>query len=323
MRRIYRGIRVRQHHSHRLGLIWPKRLLARSREKDLVSPLLVALVALFIAGVPDSLLSANSQGTSVKNPLEGDAKEIREGYSLFRYNCSLCHGSEARGGSKGPDLTKGRWVHGNTDSEIFQTITKGVPGTQMPPNDLSDDETWAIIAYLRSASARTGATAGDAEAGRLIFAGKAACAQCHMINGKGGRLGPDLSRIGAARSTQYLIDSIREPSKNLAEETTDPNFEVPVVYDTVTVVTNDGRRVSGVAKNEDAFSLQLMDQGEKLHFFSKRDVKEVIHEQKSLMPAYDASMLSDKDLQNLVAYLGGLIGQHAAAADQSSGKGQH
>ena len=94
-----------------------------------------------------------------------------------------------------------------------------------------------------------------------------------------------------------------------------------MVYDTVTVVTNDGRRVSGVAKNEDAFSLQLMDQGEKLHFFSKRDVKEVIHEQKSLMPAYDASMLSDKDLQNLVAYLGGLTGQQAA--DQSSGKGQH
>src|SRR5438045_3791214 len=163
MRRIYRGIRVRQHHSHRLGLIWPKRLLARSREKDLVSPLLVALVALFIAGVAGSIIPVRT-----------------------------------------------------------------------------------------------------------------ACAQFQSIVGKAGPLGPDLSRIGAARSTQYLIDSIREPSKNLAEETTDPNFEVPVVYDTVTVVTNDGRRVSGVAKNEDAFSLQLMDQGEKLHFFSQRDGKEVI-----------------------------------------------
>jgi cytochrome c oxidase cbb3-type subunit III len=294
-----------------------------SRKKELVSPLLVALVALFIAAVPDSLISANQQEIGVKNPLEGDAKEIKEGYSLFRYNCSLCHGSDARGGGKGPDLTQGRWVHGSTDSEIFQTITKGVPGTQMPPNDLSDDETWAVIAYLRTVTQGTSATAGDAEAGKQTFLGKAACAQCHMIDGKGGRLGPDLSRIGAARSRQYLTDSIREPSKNLAEESTDPNFAVPVVYDTATVVTNDGRRVSGVAKNEDAFSLQLMDQGEKLHFFSKRDVKEVIHEQKSLMPAYDASMLSDKDLQNLVAYLGGLTRRRDAAADQSSGKGQH
>src|SRR6476660_824017 len=150
MRRLHRGIQLSQHRNHRLDLILPGRQLAISRKKELVSSVLVALVALFIAGVPDSLISANQQEISVKNPLEGDAKEIKEGYSLFRYNCSLCHGSDARGGGKGPDLTQGRWVHGSTDSEIFQTITKGVPGTQMPPNDLSDGETWAVIAYLRT-----------------------------------------------------------------------------------------------------------------------------------------------------------------------------
>jgi hypothetical protein len=71
-------------------------------------------------------------------------------------------------------------------------------------------------------------------------------------------------------------------------------------------VTTDGYKIAGVAKNEDTFSLQLIDTNQHLEFFLKKNLREVIHERKSLMPAYTEGMLKPADLQDLVAYLEGL-----------------
>jgi cbb3-type cytochrome c oxidase subunit III len=143
--------------------------------------------------------SAAAQET--KNPLAGNAKAAQEGASQFRINCALCHGLRAQGGSRGPDLTRGVWNHGGSDADLFRTITQGVSGTLMPANDISDAETWEIIAYLRSlAPAKLKKAPGDPKAGEKLFYGDANCAICHMVRGKGGRIGPDLSRVGSARS---------------------------------------------------------------------------------------------------------------------------
>jgi putative heme-binding domain-containing protein len=175
----------------------------------------------------------------------------------------------------------------------------------MPANDLSEKETWEVIAYLRSLRpSPQSRVAGDREAGRKVFFGKASCSQCHMISGKGGRLGPDLSRIAFSRSTAYIVESIRQPSKVLAIAMMPPTrHETPVRYETVAVLTNDGRRITGVRKNEDSFSLQLMTPDEELRTFLKKEVQEVLHEQASLMPAYGEQMLSEKDLRDLLAFL--------------------
>ncbi len=244
-----------------------------------------------------------------ENPVAGNPAAIREGASLFRANCSPCHGLNAQGGGRGPDLTAGRWVHGSSDADIFRTITRGVPGTEMPANGFEDSETWAILAYLRSlAPAKSATIAGDSAKGEKIFWGTGGCSTCHMVQGRGGVLGPDLSRVGEARSVPYLVDSIREPSKELTSGVLDPNnhYGLPLVYDTVTVVTADGRKIVGIAKNEDTFSVQLIDTNQQLQFFLKKNVKEVIHERKSLMPAYSETMLKPAELQDLVAYLEGL-----------------
>src|ERR1700726_2432220 len=95
-----------------------------------------------------SLATAAEKPTSTSS--RGKAAAVKEGASLFRANCSPCHGLSARGGGRGPDLTSGRWTHGSTDSAIFRTITQGVPGTEMPANGFDDSEIRAIIAYLRS-----------------------------------------------------------------------------------------------------------------------------------------------------------------------------
>jgi putative heme-binding domain-containing protein len=256
--------------------------------------------------------TARAQEKAVTNPVAGNPAAIREGASLFRANCSPCHGPNAQGGGRGPDLTGGRWVHGSSDAEIFGTITRGVPGTEMPANGFEDSETWAIIAYVRSlAPAKNGAVSGDRARGEKIFSETAGCSACHMVQGRGGVLGPDLSRVGEARSVPYLIDSIREPSKELSSGMLDPNnhYGLPLLYDTVTVVTAGGQKIVGVAKNEDTFSIQLLDTNQRLQFFLKKDLKEVTHERKSLMPAYSEQMLKPADLQDLVAYLESLHGE--------------
>ena len=284
---------------------------------------LIGCAALF-ASLPG--LSAGglaiSQETPGSNPLAGDPSAIREGRSLFRTNCAPCHGPDAKGGGRGPDLTSGRWIHGSSDAGIFRTITQGVPGTEMPANAFEDSETWAIIAYMRSLSSTTGsAVTGNSAAGAEIFWGRGGCSACHMVSGRGGRLGPDLSRVGAARSVSYLVDSIREPNKDLSAGLSDPNnhYGVPLVYDTVTVATRDGQRITGIAKNEDTFSLQLLDTREELHLLLKSDLKSVTHERKSLMPAYSRETISDSDLGDLVAYLVGLRGEEVRQAPPPAG----
>jgi len=264
-------------------------------------------MALLAAECPWRLAAQNQ--TKVLNPVAGQPSAIREGMSLFRANCSPCHGLNAKGGGRGPDLTTNRWTHGSSDADIFRTITQGVPGTEMPANAFEDSEVWTIIAYLRSLTPPKQAVRGDRTRGERSF-GQLGCSQCHMVKGVGGTLGPDLSRVGASRSVSYLVDSIREPSKDLSDGMLDPNnhWGLPLTYDTVTVVTADGQRITGVAKNEDTFSVQLMDAGQNLQFFLKKDVKQVIHERKSLMPAYSEQTLSSTALEDLVAYLQSLQG---------------
>jgi putative heme-binding domain-containing protein len=253
-----------------------------------------------------------AQDTQVANPVAGDPAAIREGASLFRANCSPCHGLNAKGGGRGPDLTSARWTHGSSDAEIFRTISQGVTGTQMPANAFEDSEIWTIIAYLRSLAPSDHAkTTGDPARGEKLFTGSAGCAACHMVKGHGGLLGPDLTRVGASRSATYLIESIRDPDKELSDGMLDPNnrYGLPLVYDTVTVVLKDGQKVTGIAKNEDTFSVQLMDRDQRLRFFLKSDVKDVVHERKSLMPAYTDQTISAAELQDLLAYLERLRGE--------------
>lgn len=263
-------------------------------------------VALLIA----CLVAAKAQEPAKSNS-NLDSTAIKEGASLFRANCSPCHGLNARGGGRGPDLTSGRWTHGSTDDDIFRTISQGVPGTEMPANGLEDSEIRTIISYLRSlAPPRTITVAGDLAKGKAIFFGEVGCSTCHMVRGAGGALGPDLSRVGAARSVSYLIDSIRDPDKELSSGMTDPNnhYGLPLVYDTVTVVTTSGEKITGVARNEDTYSIQMITMAQQLQSFLKRDLKEVSHQRRSVMPAYSEDALDAEQLQDLISYLETLRG---------------
>ena len=229
-----------------------------------------------------------------QNPHLGNADSIRGGLVLYRVRCGNCHGLDARG-YRGPDLTAA--LVGMPDERLFQTIRKGVPGSEMLPSTLSDHEVLIIIAYLRNmnASAPAEKPIGNVENGRALFAEQ--CASCHRVGDSGGRLGPDLSRIGSARSPDALVSEIRTPSEWM-----------PPGYETVTLVTKDGQKIRGVKKNEDTFSIQIMDARERIQGHRKSDLQQLIFEKASLMPEYGKERLSDSDLNDLIGYLRTLRG---------------
>src|SRR5712691_13113076 len=145
-----------------------------------------------------------AQNSPPKNPLEGNADAIRGGMGSFRARCADCHGMDAHG-VRAPDITM-VWASGRTDDGLFKTVKGGIPGTEMPANPrIFDDEAWQILAYLRTLAAPAPADPprGNADKGEAIF--RAQCASCHQVKGVGGRLGPDLSRVGAARSHDVLV----------------------------------------------------------------------------------------------------------------------
>jgi cytochrome c oxidase cbb3-type subunit III len=246
-----------------------------------------------------------------KNPYAGDPKYAKLGEFQFRSNCAFCHGLGAKGGGRGPDLTRAQKRHGASDADLFRTINEGVPGTAMPPNGatqqgvgMTDAEIWQVITYIRSVEVKAPPKPlGDAPHGKQLFFGTAVCSTCHMIEGKGGRLGPDLTTTGSGRATDYLIESVRQPSRRLAQGISEAMKEFSQEYETVKVETADGQKFTGVVLNEDNFTLQMLDTSEQLHLFQKDRLRSFQKSRDSLMPAYDQKMLSDKDLQDIVAFL--------------------
>jgi cytochrome c oxidase cbb3-type subunit III len=255
------------------------------------------------------LLVAGAVSAQEKNPFAGDAKAAKLGESQFRINCAFCHGLGARGGGRGPDLTRTQKKHGSTDEELYHTINEGLPGTAMPANGttgqgvgMTAEEVWEVITYIRSVEKKTIVT-GNAAKGDTLFHGTAGCAMCHMVNGKGGRLGPELSSIGEARSVDSLVESVRNPNRRLAWGLIESTKEFPQEYLSVNVETADGQKFSGVVLNEDNFTLQMMDMREQIHLFEKDKLKTCEISRESRMPAYDSKTLSDNDLQDIIAYL--------------------
>ena len=265
----------------------------------------------FTALIVTSLLSVPRAAADDRNPFAGDAKAAKAGEYEFRINCALCHGLGAKGGGRGPDLTRAQKHFAHTDAEMFQVISNGIAGTAMPANGtngqgvgMTDEEIWQIITYIRSQEAKASAkSAGDAVHGKQLFYGDANCSVCHMVEGKGGRFGPDLTSAGGSRTREALIESVRNPSRRLAWGLTEATKEFPQEYESVTVVTADGKKIRGVTLNEDSFSVQIMDMGGQIHLLEKDHLQSFHKSRESMMPVYGTDTLSDQELEDIVAFL--------------------
>jgi cytochrome c oxidase cbb3-type subunit III len=256
----------------------------------------VTMIALSLGGgrvaLAQDRAAARGEPRPTKNPLEGNPLAISNGAAMFRNRCAGCHGPDAHG-YLGPDLT-GFWANGGTDDRMFNIVRRGVPGTEMigaDPQRVLDKDIWQTLAYLRTLGAVPAAPAtGDAANGERIF--RTNCSSCHRVNGRGGQLGPDLSRIGSGRPRAGLLAKIRGSSDIIRPG-----------YEPVTLVTREGERIRGIRKNEDEFSIQIMDARERLQGYLKSNLTQVTIDKQSLMPVYGPDRLNDRDLDDLLRYL--------------------
>jgi PQQ-dependent dehydrogenase (methanol/ethanol family) len=251
--------------------------------------------------------------------------QTANGKRQYEARCVRCHGEDGTGGGQGPGIVDIANPRATSLDGIRNLILKGIPDKGMPAFRIPEDEAVAIASYVMSFKQRVGeATAsgpapGDPVAGARFFNGQGRCASCHMIRGRGGILGPDLTTIGRDRQPAQIEQTLREPG---ATPATQPGrgarggrSAVPS-YRTVTVKLRDGLVIRGIAKNESAFDLQLLGLDQKLHLLLKDQIAEIARE-KTLMPKVQAS---PEELRNLIAYLSRLVPDPNAKAIVAMGE---
>lgn len=224
--------------------------------------------------------------------------DLKNGQQLFMGQCARCHGPKGEGG-RGAVLAQPKLRHAPDDEALFHVIQEGIKGTEMPPGYAVDTlETWQLAAYIRSLGRLAPESVpGDAKRGQELYRSKGRCAQCHIIDGQGGSLGPELTAIAARRSAAHLRAAVLDPASTLPEG-----------FLEVRLTTRDGRGLTGVRLNEDTFTLQIMDVNGELHSFVKSDLKELHRETgKTPMPSF-RSAFSAAEVDDLVAYLYSLRG---------------
>jgi putative heme-binding domain-containing protein len=139
----------------------------------------------------------------------------------------------------------------------------------------------------------TGLPGGDRDRGRRVFESpKTVCSTCHQVGYLGGRVGPDLTRIGSVRTERDLMEAILYPSASFVRS-----------YESMTIRTKDGEEHSGVLRQEGADSLVIIGGANASQRFALSDVAEMRPGTLSIMPEGMDQQLSQQELADLVAFL--------------------
>jgi putative heme-binding domain-containing protein len=224
------------------------------------------------------------------HPGQYSQEDIATGNRIYAAQCNLCHGRDGDQVS-GVDLRRGVFRRSSTDEDLARVITNGT-AAGMPPFRLQPSELTGIVAFIRAHFDTTAAVrVGDAARGRAIFEGKGTCSTCHRVNGHGPRAAPDLSDIGVARAPAALERSIREPSSALMP-----------IHRPVMIVLKDRTLIRGRRLNEDTFTVQVIDEKERLLSIAKRDIEVFEVSTKASMPSF-ADRLTADEIADTVAYL--------------------
>ena len=182
-----------------------------------------------------------------------------------------------------------------SDPATLKVLRDGVPAKGMPAfAGLGSARLSDLLNYLRvlQGKGQVPASTANRERGKDLFVGKGECSQCHMVQGAGGFLGPDLSDYGESHSADDIRNAIVSADKR------------PVVRKGLaTATTKDGRQVSGLVRNEDNFSVQLLSLDGTFHSLEKSGLSELTFDSAPVMPSDYDSRLSQSDLDQLVAYL--------------------
>ena len=255
------------------------------------------LVAAFLLTSPALAQLGRTGPPSAANPLVRNPQAVAAGEQRFHQLCSSCHGRNGGGGQgegQGPNLMNSWEVRRASDQDLFRYIHDGVAGTAMPAFPLPDQQIRELAAFVRSlnAPANSVPVPGDPKAGQSVFFEKADCAGCHMIRGRGGYLGPDLSDIGSMRRVGELRDAILHPDRLAIDG-----------YRPVLLRDAKGHELRGIVKHDSNWSMEVLDENGVVHLLHGTELKQAVTQPKQWMPDDYDRRLAAEEIQNLLAYL--------------------
>ena len=188
------------------------------------------------------------------------------------------------------EVAKSELLTGKLPKEVLLDAVAAIQKRRLEP---------AIQSYLDELARRPyghahlAAYGGDAERGMDVFQGNVtlSCSRCHKAGRSGGRVGPNLAGLGATKSPEYLLESVVDPNKVIAEG-----------FGTLVVITEDGLQKLGVLQKETKEYVQLVDGDGKQFLVMKSQIVDRANG-KSAMPEDLTKELSLFDLRDLVAFL--------------------
>jgi cytochrome c oxidase cbb3-type subunit III len=270
------------------------------------------LYLVLLAGCAALPAPAQQTVAVASNPFIGNSQAVSEGEAAYDKACTACHGGSGGAGERAPAIVlsgaAGPLRGERTEAQLLNIIRNGIPGTEMPgwTGKLSDDSILKIVAYIHAlrSSALDDPLPGNPTHGEEVFWEKGGCGHCHMIYGRGGVVGPDLSNIAAIRKTTAIKDALtKEQHKVYGDGGVFLQVIPPMNYNPVQVVTKDGRTISGVMLNQDSYSIQFMDLDSRLHSFDRTELSSVIIKPGSVMPTDYDKRLSKVEFADLLAFL--------------------
>ncbi len=257
-----------------------------------------------VAGIASAALCFGFalQGTPARAQGQDRAPEyfpadIQYGQQIFATQCTPCHGVSGDQ-IPGVNFRAGVFKRVVTDNDLRATISTGVPGTEMRPFAFGPAELTEIVAYLRNMNSynASGSVVGDVSRGQALFAGAGKCSSCHAINGKGPRVAPDLGDIGTLRTADLLHKTLIDPAGAMLP-----------FNRAIHAVTKDGKVINGRRLNEDTYTVQLVDENERLVSLTKADLREYSVLKTTNMPSYK-DKFNAQEFADLEAYLLSLKG---------------
>ena len=256
-------------------------------------PSVWAAVALYLTAA-----TLSAQNPIQDHPGQYDRADIEAGSRLYTGQCEACHGPNGDM-IAGVDLRRGQFKTVVSDDDLIRLLATGRPAAGMPAFvALPSTEVTAIVAFIRAGFDAVGSSVkvGDPARGQVLFSGKGGCASCHRVNGRGPRRATDLSDIGAIRTPVSLQRSLRDPAGSLLPANR-----------SVRAVTRDGKTIRGRRLNEDTYTVQLIDEQERLVSLNKADLRSLDISTVSAMPPA-AKSLSDDEIADVIGYLLSLKG---------------
>ncbi|MEB2309938.1 MAG: c-type cytochrome [Candidatus Brocadiaceae bacterium] len=208
------------------------------------------------------------------------------------------------------------------DKYIVKGYDKIMPRVYDPPIMLSREKILAVLAFLQTLGGEPDLGAlmkykdkipeaskkkvkpwvppivVDAAEGEKVFFDETrpvTCGKCHVVNGKGKKVGPELTGIGAIQTAEYFIESILKPSAKIVKG-----------YETMYVITADGIPYNGLIKSETEDELVLLkeESGEiEEVVIPKPEIAEMKKQEVSIMPGNIGELLSVRDFYGIVSFL--------------------